>query len=101
MKQLAIVFAVLFAAGTALAQTPAQTPTQLYQSNCALCHGKAGKPTPIGRRMGATSLTTLKASTAAMVNVITHGQKRMPAFKNRLTKEQIDALAAYIKSGLK
>ncbi len=97
MKQLFVALAVVFTAGTALAQ---EAP-QLYQQKCAACHGKDGKGTAVGLKMGAKDFATANLSEAEMTKVITDGKNKMPAFKGKLTDAQIQAIAKYIKNGLK
>ncbi len=101
MKQLVIALGVLFAAGTAFAQQ-AESGAQLYQSKCASCHGKDGKGTSVGKKMGAGDLAAASSkSDAELTKIISDGQKKMPAYKGTLTAEQIQELVKYIKGGLK
>ncbi len=100
MKQIVFALAVVFAGGAALAQESGGAQ-QLYQSKCASCHGKDGKGTAVGQKMGAKDFATVKASESELATVITNGRGKMPAYKEKLTKEQIDSLAKFIKNGLK
>jgi cytochrome c6 len=97
MKKLVIAAVVLSFAGPALAADAAA----LFASKCAACHGKDGKGSPVGKKMGAEDLTKVKESEAKLVATITDGEKKMPAFKGKLSPEEIDALAKYVKAGLK
>lgn len=74
------------AAGQVLA--PGQA---LYEQNCALCHGSDGK-----RGLnGAHDLTKSNLNQAGRVYMVTNGLGNMPAFKNQLSPEQIEQVAAY------
>jgi cytochrome c6 len=92
--------AALFAlslAGTALADEAAD----LYAKRCASCHGKDGKGTPVGQKMGAKDLTALKESEAEIAATITNGKGKMTAYKDKLSAAEIKSLAKYVKAGLK
>jgi cytochrome c6 len=73
----------------------------LWASKCQACHGKDGKPTTAGQRMGAPNVTTLKTSEADMAASIANGKGKMPAYKDKLSPEEIKALAKFVKNGLK
>ncbi len=92
MKRLALALAVLASAVVVRADEAAS----LYSQKCALCHGKDGKGTPTGKKMGSKDLTTLKLSQEQVVNDIANGKGKMPAFKGKITDAQIDALAKYV-----
>ncbi len=97
MKRLALAIVVLASASLARADDSAA----LFQQKCAVCHGKDGKGSPTGLKMGAKDLTTLKLSEADLVKDITNGTGKMPAFKGKLTDPQIAGLAKFVKGGLK
>jgi cytochrome c6 len=68
---------------------------------CYACHGKDGKGSPVGLKMGAPNLTTLKVSEADIAKVIENGKGKMTPFKGKLSPEEIQAVAKYVKGGLK
>ena len=89
----------------------AQAPDgkQLYLKNCRSCHGATGKPTkqalrehPKIRALDAEFMGTIPLD--SMVAVITRGFGKgdeMKPFKDKLTKEEIEAVARYVKNELK
>lgn len=95
MKRILFAVAALSFAGAAHADAA------LFAQKCAGCHGKDGKPSAMGQKMGAMDLHTIKLSEEQIEAVISGGQKKMPAYKGKLSPEQIKSLATYIKGGLK
>ncbi len=95
MKRILFALAALTLAGSAHADAA------LFQQKCAACHGKDGTPTAAGAKMGAPDLKKVKEPEEKLVAEITNGKNKMPAYKAKLTKEQIDALAKFVKNGLK
>jgi cytochrome c6 len=95
MKRILFALAALSLAGAAHADAA------LFASKCAACHGKDGKPSAVGQKMGAKDLTAVKESEKEIAGIITNGKGKMPAYKDKLTEAQIDSLAKYIKGGLK
>ena len=70
---------------------------KVFSANCAACH--------VGGRNLVNAAKTLKkealeqfdmASLTAITTQITNGKSAMPAFRGRLTPEQIEDVAAYV-----
>ncbi len=101
MKRLALgtlAVAVLLASGAARAESAAL----LFEKKCATCHGKDGKgQTKMGEKMGVKDLTTLASGEGEIAKAIGDGKGKMPAFKGKISDEEITSLAAFIKAGLK
>ena len=97
MKKLLVAIATFSLAGAA----SAADAHQIYAAKCNACHGKDGKGTLVGQKMGAPDLGTLKASEAEIAATITNGKGKMAAFNSKLTPEEIQAVAKYVKGGLK
>jgi mono/diheme cytochrome c family protein len=78
-------------AGTAYAQEAAAT----YKAKCVACHGADGK------KKG--DLTAAKGSEADVAKAIANGipEKKMPGYKGKLSDAEIQALAKFVKGGLK
>ena len=71
-----------------------------YKARCAVCHGKDGVPKSFAEGSPAFSDEAWKKGTSleSIEKVITEGRKRMPAFRNKLTPEEIKAVSAYLKT---
>ncbi len=72
----------------------------LFESKCKSCHGSDGKgDTTIGKKVSIPSLAGTKISKAEAVKTITDGvaDTKMKGYKDKLSKDEIDALAGYVK----
>ncbi len=80
----------------------AQAGADTYKAKCMMCHGADGSgSTPAGKAMGAIPLKSpalLKASTADLIAATTNGKGKMPAYGNKLTAPQIEAVIAYVRT---
>jgi cytochrome c6 len=65
---------------------------ELYEINCSRCHGMDGTK----RSWGAKNLQLSKADSLKAMKTIRNGKFIMPAFKKRLTDEQISLVYSYI-----
>lgn len=71
----------------------------LYVTHCEECHGADGKSNTVkGRKKSASDLTKSKISDAKGFKIIKFGQGEMPAYKDKLTDEEITALMEYTKT---
>lgn len=79
----------------------AQTAESTYRSKCVACHGSDGSGnTAVGKSMHLKDLSSAdvqKMSDAELTTIITDGKDAMPAYKDKLTGDQIKALVAYIR----
>jgi cytochrome c6 len=97
MKRILVALAVLALAGSALAADAAG----VYAAKCKSCHGPDGKGNAVGKKMGAPDLTALKAGEAEIAGAISNGKGKMPGYKGKISDEEIQSLAKYVKGGLK
>jgi cytochrome c6 len=101
MKRIAmgvLAVAVVFVAGAARADGAGA----IFEKKCAPCHGKDGKgQTKMGEKMGVKDLATSAATAADLEKTIADGRGKMPAFKGKVSDEEIKAIAAFVKAGLK
>ena len=73
----------------------------LYTENCAACHGKDGRARTIhGWLVGAQNFTDAHwlASDAEIIHAIQTGPRVMPAFQKKLSVNEIEVLAAYVRT---
>lgn len=72
---------------------PTADGTKIFANNCARCHGAEGV-----KDSRTPNLQTIDLDKAGLVKSITYGTGRMPAFEDKLTKEEISAVADLIVS---
>lgn len=92
-----------FLVAPALPAAPAEAEA-LFARHCVSCHGKDGRAqNPAGRKLGVKDLTQSKASDADIEKQLREGSKdprglpRMPAFKDKLSADEIKALIVFVK----
>jgi mono/diheme cytochrome c family protein len=83
----------------------ARTPRQNWEERCIACHGEDGKAaTKKGRELKAKDFTRPKwqkhTTDQEIVEAITNGipKKKMPAFKDKLSGEEIQALVPFLRA---
>jgi mono/diheme cytochrome c family protein len=80
----------------------AQAPGDLYKAKCAMCHGADGlAATPMGKNMKILSFkdpAMIKASDARFFASTKNGLNKMPAYKDKLTDQQIKDVIAFIRT---
>lgn len=70
---------------------------RLFQSNCTTCHLNGGNVINGQKTLRKEALRRYGMdSLAALQQQITNGKNAMPAFKQRLNSDQIEAVAAYV-----
>ena len=104
---------VIMAAGAASGtSTPAETKRRasqaargrnVYTANCARCHGGDGMGnTTMGEMTEAPNLSDAawqsRRSQSRMVASVANGRGQMPAFKKKLSKQDIAAAVAYVRT---
>ncbi len=77
-------------------------PAKLWDNHCEVCHGKDGRAqTEQGKAMHARNLTDgkwqKKVTDEKIAKTIKKGHEKMPAFENKLSQTEVDALVAYIR----
>ncbi len=86
------------------ADTQAQDPTAaagaaVYADNCASCHGGDGGG-GVGPALGGGAMVATFPEPEAQIEVVTAGRDGMPAFGDRLTAEEIEAVTVYTREDL-
>jgi mono/diheme cytochrome c family protein len=95
MRRWLVAAAFSCAAAAAAAQQPPspEAGKRAYTSYCARCHG-------IELRVGSSAFFDLrtfpKDDKARFIESVTNGKRAMPAWKDIVTPEQMDAIWAYI-----
>jgi cytochrome c6 len=98
MKRLLLAAVLLASAAVARAEA---TGAEVYAKRCAMCHGKDGKPSAVGQKMGAADLGGTKLGEAEIAKVVAEGKGKMAGFKGKITDAEIEAVSKYVKAGLK
>ena len=63
----------------------------IFTERCVVCHGTDGK---LGNN-GARNLTKSNLNINGRVYIVTKGMGKMPSFKDQLTEQEIEQVAAY------
>jgi len=99
---LVLIEAALFCGASVVVR--ADDGKNLFNSICASCHGTDGRArTPAGKKLGARDLALSKLSDKQITFQIAEGRQdlskksNMPAFKGKLTPQQIKLLVLYVK----
>ena len=73
----------------------------LFKSKCVACHGADGRSdTPTGKKLGARDLGSVEVqsqSDAQLVEVVSKGKGKMPAYGKTLRDDEIKGLVAYVR----
>lgn len=82
--------------------TRADDAATLYEKKCSACHSADGGGTSdMGKKLGSPDLRSdaiQKETDAQLTDGITNGKgKKMPAYKSKLTDDQIKDLVGYIR----
>ena len=92
-----VLFALLLPSTALAADGPA-----LFKQSCVPCHGKDGSGnTPAGKALKAHDLRTpevQKRSDAELARQVRDGKGNMPAFKGKISEEEITALVGFVRS---
>jgi len=90
-------FATMIAA-SAYAEEPALA---LFKAKCAMCHGAdAAGNTPMGKKFNIPDLSApeiQKKPKAELANAIAKGKNKMPAFEGKMTSDEVNELATYVR----
>jgi len=101
MKKLALLLATC--AVIALVSVPvaqAADGKALFEGKCAMCHGKDGVAKPMAKGSANFNDAKWQAATKveAVATVITDGKGKMKGYKDKMTAEEIKAVADYVKT---
>jgi cytochrome c6 len=96
-KQTVLALAIMFVFGASLRADGAGD----FKAKCAMCHGADGSGTTATgkalklRDLGSSDVQS--QSDAQLTETVTNGKNKMPAYKGKLTDDQIKGLVAYIR----
>jgi cytochrome c6 len=77
--------------------SPAATGAKLFEVHCAGCHLNGGNIVRRGKTLKLKALQKNQMdSLAAIVEIVTQGKGNMSAYRDRLTADEIDAVATYV-----
>lgn len=68
------------------------TGKEIFEKNCAKCHGKDGTK----RLLGAKNLQKSVLTTTENYEIIANGKGKMPSWKEKLSTEQINQVIEYL-----
>lgn len=77
--------------------------TANFQKNCEPCHGPNGEGGPVKtptKQIKVPSLKTehaIKHTDEQLTKMITNGEEEMPAFKDKMTAEEITEMVRYVR----
>lgn len=95
-----IAFAFFFVAAVVPAESP--DPAAVYKTNCAACHGADGKGQgPMGKALHVKDLASDEVQALSdqdLKKIIADGKGKMPAYKSKLSDDDIAALVTFIRS---
>jgi DNA-binding beta-propeller fold protein YncE len=86
---------------TAAAAVDNNEAESLYKSKCQACHGADGAGSTAGKSLGVRSFSSSEVSgqsDAQLVAATANGKGKMPAFKGKLSDDQISSLIKYIRT---
>ncbi len=99
-RPIAFALGIAVVALMAVPAMAAEDGKALFESKCAMCHGKDGVAKPFAKGAGNFNDPKWQAAKpeAAIVQTVTDGKGKMPSYKDKLKPEEIKAIAAYIKT---
>lgn len=91
----------VFGAGKTNEAAAVDAPT-IYNRQCVSCHGRDGRGrTRKGRQTHARDMTDASwqddVSDERLFNSISNGRNKMPAFRKKVSENDIDALVAHVR----
>ena len=101
MKKLVAVLVVAAVMMMSVSAFAADSGADLYKTKCQGCHGADGTPSKPAAGMGAKALkdpSVAKKTDKDFIDATTNGVNKMPAYKGKLSDDQIKAVATYMKT---
>ena len=102
MRKAVLILGVLMVLVPASSLFAAADGATLFKAKCAACHGADGKAeTAVGKTMKIKPFADVevkKMTDADLTTMIEGGKGKMPAFKGKLTPEEVAALVKQIRT---
>ena len=104
MKWIAVCVSVIFVAAFTPGSFADEAAGQkVYDAKCKSCHGKTGEGNPaIAKALKVDPsvflLTKLDKTDDELTEIITNGKGKMPAFKSKLSEDEIKDVVKYVRS---
>lgn len=76
---------------------PTQVAALIYTERCASCHGEQGEGV-YGPAIAGSASATKFPDPAEQVRIVLEGKGRMRAYAGELTREQVEAVIAYVRA---
>jgi len=73
-----------------------QQGEQVFESNCASCHGQNGQG-QVGPALSGNEFVT-QQDPSDVIDTVLHGRSQMPAFEDQLSDEEIAAVISFIRN---
>ncbi len=100
MRRTALFLILVLVAVVAFPAFAAEDGKALFEQKCSMCHGKDGVAKPAGK--GSKNFNDPEyqktATVEQIVKITEDGKNKMPGYKSKLTAEQIQAIAAHVKT---
>ena len=101
MKQLIIIIpillSVLFSFSSLTLAADTAGGAEIFNLHCVACHDKGGNVVRRGKNLKQKALIRNHMdSIGAIASLVETGKNAMPAFQDRLSKTQIEAVSAYV-----
>jgi cytochrome c6 len=94
--------ALLLFFAAALARADSIDSAATFKTNCAACHGADGRGQgPIGKALHVKDLASDEVQSQSdkeLTRIIADGKGKMPAYKSKLSDDDIAALVTFIRS---
>ncbi len=101
MKTILRISAILVCAVVATSAW-AEPAASVYKTKCAACHGPAGDAsTPAGKALKVPSFISeqaMKETDANLLTIAKNGKGKMPAWRDKLSEDQLRDLIAFIRT---
>jgi mono/diheme cytochrome c family protein len=100
MRKIALVVMILGVLAFVAAPAFSEDGAAVYKAKCAMCHGEDG----VAKKMAEPSRNLndpkfqAEVSKEAVVQILTDGKGKKKSMKDKLTPEQITAVADYVKT---